>query len=302
MACIAGKIGRGLYRNSQAEYGSDTGFTAYNYYAQESLSGSACFVVDFNTYGGTMISDDYIEVDTTKWYQHGVSVKTIQRSYNNRLGSGHLGFVCYDKDRQFIDTRNCGGIGNTFLSRQANPGDTVIYIQSNSDWHTGSTAVWRYVNFFPATHPEWNIPHTYTRFTNYQYNENGITLTAENDYEVQLTSALPNLGYPLPAGTPVSNAQAGGTFNYAHGAPDYSESWTTYITPPFTGESRNSTFPFRFATKYIRFNNLLNYNYRNETSGNSARYLIDNIFLIQLPDNNPRNGIFTTAKTGIRSV
>lgn len=300
MACIAGKLGRGLYRNGQAEYGTDVGFSTYNYYTQDSLSGSSCFVVDFNSYGGTMYGDDYIPVDTSKWYQHGASFKTIQRSYNNRLGTGYVGFACYDKDKLFIDLRNCGGIGNTYLSRDASPGDTVIYIQSNSEWHNGTTATSRFVNFFPASHPEWNVPFKYTRFTNYAYTSGGIALTAQGDYSVQLTSALPNIGYPLPAGTPVSNAQAGGNFNYANGLLEFPETWTTYVTPPFTGESRNSFYPFRFATKFIRFINLINYNYRTETSGNSARYLIDNIFLIQLPNNSPRNNVFSTDRQGFK--
>lgn len=301
MAIISGRSTRGLYNNGQAEYGTDANFTTFNHYTLDYLSGNSCFIVDFNVYGSTMLSNEFIPVDTTKWYQHGVSVKTIQRSYNNRLGSGHLGFSCYDKNFLFIDLLNCGGIGNTYLTREALPGDTTIYIQSNTEWHTGSTAVWRYVNFFPPSHPEWNVPFQYTRFTSYQYNQNGITLTGSGDYAVQLTSALPNIGYALPIGTPVSNAQAGGTYNYCHGAPDYPETWTTYVTAPFTGESRNSNVPFRFATKYIKFMNLMNYNYRGETSGNSATYGIDNIFLLQRPANNSiANTFFSITRTGTR--
>jgi hypothetical protein len=96
---------------------------------------------------------------------------------------------------------------------------------------------------------------------------------------------MPNIGYATPAGTPISVGQAGGTFNYALGAPNYPETWTTYTTSPFTGENRNSSIPFRQATKYIRFLNLVNYNYREETVGNSARYLIDNVILVQSPNN-----------------
>lgn len=299
MAIISGRSTRGLYNNGQAEYGTDANFTSFNYYTLDYLSGNSSFIVDFNVYGNSMVSDEFVPVDTSKWYQHGVSVKTLQRSYNNRLGSGHLGFSCYDKNKLFIDLRNCGGIGNTYLTREALPGDTILYIQSNAGWHTGSTTVWRYVNFFPPSHPEWNIPFEYTRFTNYLYNQNGITLTEQGDYAVQLTSALPNIGYLLPVGTPVSNAQAGGTYNYCHGNPDYPETWTTYLTQPFTGEARTSNLPFRFATKFIKFLNLMNYNYRLETSGNSARYAIDNVFLLERPGNTAVNStFFSTTKIG----
>lgn len=298
MACFSGRMTKGLFRNGQAEYKNNSSFTQYNYYTGDSLSGGTSFVMNYNSYGSTIISNTFIAVDTSKWYQLGVSVKTIQRSYNNRLGSGHLGFACYDKDKLFVDLMNCGGLGNTYLSRDANPGDTIIYVQNGSAWYNSTTSAWRYVNFFPAAHPEWNIPHYYTRFTGYAYAASGVTLTANGDYAVQLTSPLPNLGYPLPAGTPVSNAQYGGTYNYALGAPDYPETWTTYITPPFTGESRNSTYPFRNATKFIKFNNLPNYNYRLETSGNSAYYAVDNIFLIQLPNATARDNFFYTTTDG----
>jgi hypothetical protein len=111
---------------------------------------------------------------------------------------------------------------------------------------------------------------------------------AEGDYRLTLEDAngnpitFPNVGYATPAGTPVSNGQAGGTFNYALGAPNYPASWTTYFTAPFTGEARTSSTPFRFATKYIKFLNLVNYNFLSETAGSPASYLIDNIILLEI--------------------
>lgn len=139
MACIIGKTTKGLYPNGQGEYGTDFGFTSWNAYNAESYSGQTSLAIDFNVYGTTYFSDVYVPVDTTKWYQHGFIAKTIQRSYNNRLGSGLTGFACYDKNQLFISLQNCGGIGNTYLSRDANPGDTTIYIVDGTEWHNGAT-------------------------------------------------------------------------------------------------------------------------------------------------------------------
>jgi hypothetical protein len=54
---------------------------------------------------------------------------------------------------------------------------------------------------------------------------------------------------------------------------------TGYVT-----ETASSGANFRDGTKYIRFLNLMNYNYRTETAGASAQYLLDNILLFEFAD------------------
>ena len=303
MAAFTGRTKMGLYENGKAQSGTDYEFTGYNYTTADALSGDGCFAVDYNVYGSGLQSDLYIPVDTSKYYIHSVSMKTYQTSYNGRNGSGHIGFACFDKNKSFIDLRNCGDVGNTTLSRAASPGDSVIYFTSSSGWYTGADvtanrAYYRQILFFPATHPDYGQAHRYTRFNNRSYYR--MEQTAQGDWAVYLdsrtgsqtnygntyASTLPDYGYSLPAGTPVSRGVAGGTYNYAHGAPVYPTTWTTYTTSPFTGENRNSGTPFRYGTKYIRYLNLRNYNYRSEQGGDSARYYIDNIMLIQLPEPN----------------
>jgi hypothetical protein len=284
MAAHSGKAGMGLYRNGCGESGTDENFTGYNWYTADKLSGDGCFAVDYNVRGSGLLGEEFVPVDTSKYYYHSVSVKTYQRSYNNRLGSGHLGFACYDKNKNFIDLRNCGGVGNTYLSRAAAPGDTVIYLQSGSGWYTGSdvtnnNGIFRHVLFFPASHPDYGKPHEYTRFNYVRYT--GLVSHSNGDWMMTLDRALPDFGGTLPVGTPISRGVAGGTYNYCHGSPNYPETWTTYTTAPFTGENRNSVTPFRYGTKYIKFLNLRNYNYRSESGGEAARYLIDNVMLVQ---------------------
>lgn len=306
MTAVSGRKTTGLFDNGCFQEVSNRNFTSYSSYTLDSLSNGSCVGLLSNSYGGTIVASQGVVVDPTKTYQFSVSVKTIQRSYNNRLGSGHLRFSCYDQFNNFIDLRNCGGAGNTYLTRDLNPGDSFAYVQSVSDWSTSTTYFYRHLLLYPATHPYYSTPHYYTRIG---FGDIDIchattwTLTAQGDYQVQLQNTsnvnitMPDIGYATPAGTPVSTGQAGGTYNYALGAPDYPEIWTTYTTPAFTGESRNSGYPFRQATKYIRFMNLANYNYRTETAGNSARYLIDNVMLVICPNNQAISSTFFNRNT-----
>ncbi len=293
MAAHTGKAGQGMYRNGCGELGDDSNFTYTNWYTGDSFSGDGCFAIDFDTTSGWQ-SNDFIPVDTSKYYYHSVTARTLQRSgTSNRLAGGHMGFACYDKNKNFIDLRNCGDIGNTYLSRDANPGDAVIYLQSNSGWYTGSDVtnnVWyfRQVLFFPATHPDYGEPHKYTRFNGKTYSS--LVQTAQGDWAMTLEGTMPDYGYATPAGTPISRGVAGGSYNYCHGAPYLPETWTTYTTGAFTGENRNSGTPFRYATKYIKFLNLANYNNRSDSGRPRPKFLLDNIMLVQAkPDKQNEN-------------
>ena len=158
---------KNLFPNGFSELGSNTHFTSFATTTEDSLSGNRSLHMNANRRGDGLMSNTFVPVDTSKYYRFGLSVKTSQRSYNNRRGSGHLGFACYDSKFRFIDLRNCGGSGNTFLSRNLNAGDQFIYIQSNGGWDIGAeltgTTIFRHVLFYPATHPEYNQAHRYTR-------------------------------------------------------------------------------------------------------------------------------------------
>lgn len=126
------KKAKNLYPNGFGEEKTNRGFTGFGSHNGDKLSGTHSFFMNSNQYGSGFIGNDFIEVDTSKHYVHAVSVRTVTRNYLNNLGSGHLGFACYDEKKRFIDLRHCGGVGNTFLSRNLNAGDAYIYIQSNS--------------------------------------------------------------------------------------------------------------------------------------------------------------------------
>lgn len=280
MGIIGGPDRFGLWTDADLRSGTNNTWTLGSYVATGGPDGGPYIQVTGG--GGSGYLTNEIPVDVDKSYQMVIYAKTITAGSSGNNAGGHIGFACYDENHAFIDLRNCGGVGNTTLSRPASPGDSAIYITSNSSWPTGSTkytthrAYHRGVMFFPADHSVYNRAHHYTRLARVQYYS--LTLTDQGDYELLLdansgsqlnsfnATTFPNFsGYTLPAGTPVSRASAGGTYNYALSNPTYPTTWTRYSTSVFTGESRNSGTPFRPATKYIRFLILRNYNRRTES-------------------------------------
>jgi len=300
VATLYGRKTTGLFDNGCAQDGTDRNFTFYSPYSLDSLSGNSCFAVDFNSYGPSVQGSEYIPVDpVNKTYQFACSVKTIQTSYLGRNGSGYLGFAPYDADKNFISHHQSYSTENTTLTRAASPNDTSIYI-GRGDWYVGTTAHARTINFYPASHPVYNTVGGYTRFNMYNgttgaYSQTGIVDVGGGEWRVDLEFGIPNWGYSLPVGTPVGRAQSGGTYNYALGARTYPTEWTTYYTPPMTGYVYNaptSGASFRDQTKYIRFLELVNYTYRTENAGDSARYLLDNIIFIECPNGEAVNPSF----------
>jgi hypothetical protein len=269
-----------LFTNGDFEFGNNYNFSG-SVSSVDPHSGSY-HLIQNNT--AQWQSSEMVPVDTSKEYQLSVWVKTLERSAAGSLAGGHLGFACYDSSFRFIDLRNCGGRGNTVLTRAARPGDTVIYIESSSDWYvgddvTGYTYYYRHVQMFPESHPEYNQPWRYTRIGYGDYNiiYRGLVQVRDNEWQMTLESPLPNIGYELPAGTPISRGVAGGTYNYALGAPWYPEEWTNFKTTiPAGVESLNSGNQFRYNTAYIRFLILGNYNIRSQ-SAPYATFALDDI-------------------------
>ena len=283
----------GWYKNGTLNHGSNVNFTWGAYNATGGPNNDPYLQVTGGG-GGTSFSTDFIEIEDTSYnYQALISVKTFSNDSNGNPAGGHIGFATYDENYEFIDLRNCGGIGNTTLSRPLAVGDDKAYITSNSSWYTGNTYYFKTFCLYPANSP-YSTPYEYTRI-GFQigglYTQNGgPTLTGNGDYEVDLKNSgngditMPNLGYgTLPIGTPVMNGRAGGSYNYAFGAPNYPSDWGQLNTGVWSGENRNSGTPFRYATKYIKFMILKNYNQR--SGPNNCVWGASNIFFGRVAGN-----------------
>ena len=225
--------------------------------------------VQYNSFS----SDNYVQVDTTKTYVMTVKNRTLTKGGpgNNILSAGHTGYITYDSSFRFIDLRNCGGVANTYLTRELKVGDAYAYVSNqNNQWMApGSEYYFRHFMIYPPSHPEFNVPWQYTRIgfqdTEIYYNEvtdigGGELRIRFSNYNGSSWTTFPNIGYATPVGTPVMNGVAGGTYSYVFYPTEaaYGE-WSTYTSSPFTGEDRNSSTPFRYGTKYVTFMHLINY-------------------------------------------
>jgi hypothetical protein len=287
MATVYGRAEFGYFSNGNFETGTNQNFTFGNINSSSAYSKNFCLERTGGG-GGTYISPQRIEVDVSQSYQMIMYARTLQRggTSGTDLAGGHLGFACYDKNDVFIDLRSCGGVGNTYLTRDLVAGDSYAYIASTGSWNRSETSAFRNLLVYPPTHPDYSAPHQLTRIGFGDYNifySASIQQMPEGDYRLHLVNSVnvptvfPSIGYATPSGSAVSNGQSGGTYSYALGAPNYPETWTRYDTPVFTGANRNSAYPFRFGTKYIRFMCLLNYNRRLDAVQNHV-WAIDNVF------------------------
>ena len=296
MATIGGPDNFGLFRNGDFSQGSNSNFTFGTFNSINQYRGSGCIQV-IGGGGAAAFSNEFVEVNTSGSYQLIMYARTLQvGSFNGSLAGGFLGFACYDDKYRFLDLSGQGGVGNTTLSRNLNPGDSYAYVNSTGSFSKdNANFFFRYLLIYPATHPDYYRPHYYTRIgfaggDALLIYSASIQQMPEGDYRLQFVSTdnspttFPNIGYSTPAGTPVSNGQAGGTFNYALGSPNYPLTWTRYATAPFTGESRNSGIPFRYGTKYIKFMVLQNYNALSQVPQDHI-WALDDIFFGNIIDN-----------------
>ena len=267
-----------LFLNGNFQFGINN-FSSGTANTSVTYSGSATSMQFPQVHRRTFVGNKYVEVDTTKSYRYVVTNRTLTKGgvNNDVLSGGHMGYITYDEKKRFIDLRMCGGISNTRLSRPLRAGDEYAYVETaGSNWYSNMSGRYYFRHFciYPASSEEFGTPWEYTRlgYGNVQviYNEvvdigGGETRIRFADRYDNLTP-YPDIGYETPAGTPVMNGRAGGTYSYVFyptTAP-YGE-WKTHTSPVFTGENRNSGRPFRYGTKFVRFMHLINYAVPNGT-------------------------------------
>ena len=226
--------------------------------------------------GGSIVfdgSNDYTDVADSSSINFGTNSFSFNFWIKSTQSSAYAGLIGkygltggYDINMQVngaINVEFRAGTGNITFSVNSNG------VVNNGIWHQVSCCFNRSGNYT-----------VYIDAVNICFNE----VTDIGGGEIRLrfsdtagnTTTFPNIGYATPINTPVCNGMAGGTYNYALGNLEYPETWTKIYTPPFTGESRNSAYPFRYGTKYIQFMILLNYNHGSEVQ--DCVWALDDIF------------------------
>ena len=269
-----------LFRNGSFKLGNEN-FSSAIENTSVTYNGAEYSMQLDNTRRSTFLSEDLIEVDTNKKYTFECTNRTLIKGGPNGdlLSGGHIGFACYNKDGIFCDRRSIGGRVDTVLTRDLNPGDEYVYVSSSNNginWkNPGDRFIFRHFILFPPNHPDYGEPYGFSRigFGDYNIWYNEITDIGGGELRMRFAdqndnwTTFPDIGYSTPAGTPVSNGVAGGTYNYLFypATASYGE-WSTYTVNNITGTGLGDDKKFRPGTKYIRFMHLQNYSVPSEST------------------------------------
>lgn len=203
--------GQNLLTNGSALLGNNTNFSKFTYDGSEAYYSGGSFRYKRPDNGGQVAStDEFMPVNPELRYKFEMFAKSL-------LGTGYYYYYIdfYDVDGNQISAEHHMYRENTLttLAQDLKPGDTVMYLNSATNWdnssagtHLRSLIIWDYKNSFGYQYP----PETYSRYwTNNAWNIGGINYTNNT-----ITLRVPWSGRTVPAGTYVSNGSSGGTYKY----------------------------------------------------------------------------------------
>jgi hypothetical protein len=226
----------------------------------------------FKTSGGsaTRTNDELIPVDPTRKYRLSLWAKS-----GNADGTGYaptnrqyIGIIEYDIDGFPIYSPNVNkysGSTDTTLAAPLNTGDTAITLTDATGWCSVAGSYYRQMAWYPYTNAcGYTYPdYTYTR--NYAWGGSSAGLWdpgAISGNVITLRTAW--TGPNLPAGTKVRNCWGSASYKYiAASNVSAPNTWTQYsgiIGGPQADTTTDSYSYFRYATAYVRFLHLVNYN------------------------------------------
>jgi hypothetical protein len=259
--------GQNLVTNGTGLLGDNTNFSQLTFDSTELFLGGGSF-----RRTGTRLdvfSDELIPVDPTKAYEFAVYAKSGNADGSGFLGTEtqYAGIACYDADEQQITPRHFmrfPGSTQTTLAAPLNPGDATVQLVSASGWHNGATPGARNLRWYGYTNSK---GYTYPPYT-YSRNALGNAWGPGGISGNTITLSTPWPGPALPAGTPVSNGQDGGTYKYLGLINTLVPAvWTRYsgkIVGPDTLRDNSSKFPP--GTALVRLIFLANFSGANSSS------------------------------------
>jgi hypothetical protein len=240
-----------LVKNGYLNMGNNTNLLPLNYWTLQYYS----LPSSLQSVGGSWAnSNEFIQVDPNKLYSLSGYFKSVGTSGSTSLT--YYGIDCYDRDYQQIGQYNTYHMVNTetVLSRDLNPGDTVMYVNNASNWkHTADVYNVKYVGISN------NI-----NYPDFAYTRNSFQFSDSNQVNNTITLVSAYTGPIVNAGTKVANyVNDGGGYRYngASGAYPSTTTWQNYSgTIQYTNiYNTSSDNIFRYATKYVKVLMLLNY-------------------------------------------
>lgn len=285
-------VGDNLIVNGYGDFGDNTNFNNYVFDFENRYNNNPIFKI--NKKGTYSICNERIPIDINKSYEFSMNLKS------DNGGRIYLGWVEYDIDGFNIVAKHAMGFSQTTTSliKDLNNGDTVVYLESTSNWvdsafmYQNGLIFWNYKDSTGYTYPEG----VYSRnswgnlYSSSDVNKSNNTIKLKEPW---------NKG-TIPAGTKVSqtNDQGYKYRNFENRSVPQSWTHTSFeigkdhkLQPPYQIDVTR----FNPATRSISFVVLFSYQdaiadtyYINSIEFKS----IDNKLL--LLDANPINSILTT--------
>ena len=176
------------------------------------------------SFAGTFTSKKTIDINANGYYDLSVWMKNEDTSKKY-----YFAMTPYDADGNRITPPCCDvGMGQTYLAKDLNPGDTVVYLEDASKWHTGDQPyfyllIFGYKNKFGYTYPD------------YTYSRNLIKICTFGDDKTKFIDVVNNTvtlkdaytGATIPKGTAVSQSKDAGWLLYPF-IMGPNTSWTHY--------------------------------------------------------------------------
>lgn len=251
-------VTQNLIDNGFGEYKDTTNFgsNVTNISNEKVKGGVSCFHTNTAGYGSERIVEK-ISIDTNKKYESSVYLKS------DVTGEKILsGFFEYDVDKRTIQAADILYMNNTltYLTEDLKNGDTVVHLADVSGFIETTLTYqlgfifWNYTDSTGYTYP----PETYSRncWKNLYTWEN----VDKTNNTITLNSAWSN--GTIKAGTKVSQSNDGADYNYGLYQSTTSSTDWLYRTWNVTGVVVNIQWGnvFRFATKYVSWFIMPNYN------------------------------------------
>lgn len=246
-----------LIVNGWGLLGDNRNFSGWEFDNSQAVVGGGSFRTPSENV--TKFSDGYIPVDVNTEYELSFFAKQIGTGTGARY---YFGFAPYDIAGLEISPwhylQQAGT--QTTLAVDLNDSDTTITLTDSTNWYNGSVAHLRSIRFGNYVGP------TGYQYGAYDYSRNVIRETTLGAYAEGgisgnvISLVFPYSGPTIPAGTPIVNTQAGGTYIYLTSNHTIPTSWTEYKNT-IGGGAAIQFFP---GTAFVKFLALMN---RNASAG-----------------------------------